>query len=147
MATKLPHESITVIGQDRPPAVPELWNSRYAEIDENFAKLAQYAPTGVCATSAANAKKAAACADFVLADGAFVVVKFANENTAENPTLNINSTGAMPIFYKGAAIPADQIAAGGVYLFRYDGTNWDAVGNIDDNDLIQIGEIDQLFTA
>ena len=145
MTTVLPHTNITPIGDNRPAAIPSLWNSRYTETDENFARLASFTPTGVCSTAGTTTAKAATCANFSLADGAFVIVKFTNNNTVAKPTLNVNSTGAKPIFYKGAAIAADQIAAGGVYLFRYDGTNWDVVGNVDDNTVITSSEVDTLF--
>ena len=39
--------------------------------------------------------------------GAQVAIKFNNPNTANNPTLNINNTGAKNIFYNG-----EQIADG-----------------------------------
>lgn len=35
----LPHANITPIPDTEPDATPELWNERYAEIDENFAAL------------------------------------------------------------------------------------------------------------
>lgn len=35
----LPHSSITQIPNNEPDAVPSLWNTRYQEIDENFANL------------------------------------------------------------------------------------------------------------
>jgi hypothetical protein len=35
----LPHNSITPIPNNEPDAVPALWNTRYEEIDENFASL------------------------------------------------------------------------------------------------------------
>lgn len=37
--TTLPHHPITPIPNNEPEAVPSLWNTRYAEIDENFANL------------------------------------------------------------------------------------------------------------
>jgi hypothetical protein len=47
--------------------------------------------------------------------------------------LNVNSTGAKPIYYRGAAITAGYLAAKRVYEFRYDGTNWELVGDINVN--------------
>ena len=35
----LPHSSITPIPNNEPDAVPSLWNTRYQEIDENFANI------------------------------------------------------------------------------------------------------------
>lgn len=37
--SSLPHKAITPIPNNEPDAVPALWNSRYDEIDENFANL------------------------------------------------------------------------------------------------------------
>ncbi len=62
---------------------------------------------GYCPTASVVAEKAATCTSFELRDGALVCVRFANPNTAKNPTLNVNGTGARPI-YLGAA-PIDPI--------------------------------------
>lgn len=48
-------------------------------------------------------------ANYELVQGAAITVKFATENTAANPTLNINSTGAKPIkTYSGAALSENE---------------------------------------
>jgi hypothetical protein len=39
MASRIPHPNITKIPETEPDAVPELWNSTYREIDENFVDL------------------------------------------------------------------------------------------------------------
>lgn len=62
--------------------------------------------------------------------GAWVAVKFTVTNTASSPTLNVNSTGAKSIMYRGSAISAGYLAANRVYLFVYDGTDWELVGDI-----------------
>ena len=85
---------------------------------------------GTCSTAAATAAKTVACTSFTLATGAIIRVKFTVTNTADNPTLNVNSTGAKSIFYRGAAITAGYLAAGRVYTFVYDGTNYELVGDI-----------------
>jgi hypothetical protein len=51
-------------------------------------------------------------------------------NTAANPTLNVNSTGAKAIMYRGSAITAGYLAANRVYEFVYDGTDYELVGDI-----------------
>jgi hypothetical protein len=92
-----------------------------------------------CSTTAGTAAKAATiCTDsdttntaFTLIKGVSVQVKFTITNTAANPTLNINSTGAKAIYYKGAAITAGYLKANYVYTFVFDGTNWNLVGEID----------------
>lgn len=88
---------------------------------------------GTCSTAAATAAKTVSCANFALATGAKITVKFTVTNTAENPTLNVNSTGAKPIFYRGAAITKSYLAAKRFYTFVYDGTNYELIGDVDTN--------------
>lgn len=88
---------------------------------------------GTCSTEAATAAKTVACTSFILATGARIIVKFTVTNTAANPTLNVNSTGAKAIQYRGAAISAGYLAANRTYEFVYDGTNYQLVGDIDTN--------------
>lgn len=88
------------------------------------------APYGTCSTAAGTAAKTVACTDFVLATGVEIAVKFTVTNTAANPTLNVNGTGAKAIYYRGAAISAGYLAANRTYTFRYNGTQYDLVGDI-----------------
>ena len=83
-------------------------------------------PYGVCSTAAATAAKAVTI-DFsgtlALFTGLTVRVKFSNSNSAANPTLNVNSTGAKSIMSYGTT-PATTWLAGQTITFVYDGTNW-----------------------
>ena len=89
---------------------------------------------GTCSTAAATAEKAVALTGFVLATGAVIRVKFTVTNTAANPTtLNVNATGAKPIYYRGAAITAGTLAANRTYEFVYNGTQYELVGDVDTN--------------
>ncbi len=88
---------------------------------------------GVCTTDAATAVKTVACAGFQAVKGAEITVLFTVTNTAANPTLNVNNTGAKPIIYHGAAIPAGCLAANRVYAFRLTGSNYNFVGDINTN--------------
>ena len=88
---------------------------------------------GSCSTAAATVEKAVALTGFVLATGARVTVRFTVTNTAANPTLNVNSTGAKAIKYRNAAITAGALAANRVYEFVYDGADWELVGDLDTN--------------
>ena len=54
-------------------------------------------------------------------------------NTAANPTLNVNKTGAKAIQYRNAAITAGALAANRTYEFVYDGSSWELVGDLDSN--------------
>ena len=81
-----------------------------------------------CATGASTAAKTAALTNFVLTTGSAVKVKFTNTNTASNPTLNVNSTGAKPIMQYGTTVAGTTATEswddGAVVEFVYDGTNW-----------------------
>lgn len=87
----------------------------------------------ICSTEAAEAAKAVPCSGFSLMTGAEITVKFTVTNTAANPTLNVNDTGAKPVCYRGRAIHANSLAAEHTYTFRYDGSQWDLVGDLDTN--------------
>lgn len=86
---------------------------------------------GTCDTASATAGKTVDCKGFSLVTGAEIVVKFTVTNSAASPTLNVNGTGAKPIFYRGAAIIAGYLAADRTYGFRYNGAQYDLVGDID----------------
>lgn len=95
-------------------------------------------PFGTCSTAAATTAKEVSCADFALTSGATIIVKFTNKNSAASPTLNVNSTGAKNIYYRGAALTASSIynwGAGDLVEFYYDGTQWNLlnVSNSDNN--------------
>lgn len=85
---------------------------------------------GVCSTAATTAAKTVDCAGFTLITGAEITVKFTNTNSAAQPTLNVNNQGAKAIYYRGDIIPPTYLAKGRVYTFRYDGKNYELVGDI-----------------
>ena len=109
---------------------------------------------GTCSTAAGTAAKVVSCTGFVLAGGAIITVKFTATNTAANPTLNVNNTGAKAIMYRGSAISAGYLAANRVYTFVYDGTDYELIGDIntDTNTTYGIGNtttagIGKLYTG
>ena len=109
---------------------------------------------GTCSTAAGTAAKVVSCTGFVLASGAIITVKFTATNTAANPTLNVNNTGAKAIMYRGSAISAGYLAANRVYTFVYDGTDYELIGDIntDTNTTYGIGNtttagIGKLYTG
>lgn len=89
-----------------------------------------------CSTAAATAAKVGNITNgtFALGNGSRVFVKFDNANTADSPTLNINSKGAKNIFSNGAQITtgANKDLLKGICEFVYDGTQWHLVGNYRD---------------
>lgn len=96
----------------------------------NFNGTANIHHFATCSTEAATAAKIVTLSGFSLATGARITVKFTVTNTASSPTLNVNSTGAKSIMYRGSAISAGYLAANRVYEFIYDGTNWELIGDI-----------------
>lgn len=73
-----------------------------------------------CSTAAATVAKTASLSSYSLTAGGIVAVRFTNGNTASSPTLNINSKGAKPIYYNGAALTdTKMIEAGDVVTFMY----------------------------
>ncbi|WP_294622861.1 hypothetical protein, partial [uncultured Bilophila sp.] len=78
-------------------------------------------------------EKAVPLTGFTLATGAVVRVKFTVTNTAASPTLNVASTGAKPLYYRGAAVAAGTLAANRTYEFVYNGTQYELVGDVDTN--------------
>jgi len=87
-----------------------------------------------CATAAATAAKAVTISGFTLTTGIHVFVKFTVTNTAAvaSLTLNVSSTGAKAMKYRGGNLPAvGTLSANRVYEFIYDGTNWELVGDLD----------------
>lgn len=90
---------------------------------------------GDCDTEAGTAEKTVICSWFKLVYGARIAVKFTKSNSASNPTLNVNGTGAKPIYYRGQPISASYLAANRTYEFIYNDAQYDLVGdiNIDTN--------------
>nr|WP_278548404.1 hypothetical protein [Catenibacterium mitsuokai] len=86
---------------------------------------------GSSSTAAGTAAKVATIANYKLVTGALVLIEFTATNTAANPTLNISSTGAKAIYYNGAAVTASYLKAQHIYMMRYNGTQYDIVGDID----------------
>lgn len=82
---------------------------------------------GTCSTAAATAAKVVALSGFSLFTGATIQVKFTYANTASNPTLNVNSTGAKTIRAYGANLTSSSAynwVANSIVTLTYDGTYW-----------------------
>ncbi len=82
-----------------------------------------------CNSGASTVKKTADLAGFHLTKGVTVHVKFLHNNTATDPSLNINGTGDVLIkqFGTTAAAGTDETSgwkAGAVVSLTYDGANW-----------------------
>ena len=82
-----------------------------------------------CSTPAATAAKVVTLSNFTLAAGAVVTVRFTYANTAANPTLNVNGTGAKPIHAQNAALANNYYwSAYDIVTFVYSGSYWFVVG-------------------
>jgi len=73
---------------------------------------------------------------FTLKEGALIIIKF----TAGSPggetennniiTFNINGTGQKNVYYRSARIPNEMLVSGKLYIFRYNGTQYELVGDV-----------------
>lgn len=81
---------------------------------------------GTCGTTAATVAKIGTLSGFVRRDGSVVALRFSYANTATSPTLNVNSTGAAPIYncYTNAAVTSGDIGASVTHYFVYNGSQW-----------------------
>jgi hypothetical protein len=84
---------------------------------------------GTCLTSADDPDKIVTCEDLdSLIEGIEIHVKFNASNTAENPTMNVNGNGALPIYRYGTVPPMTTESTswnpGAIIGFTYDGTAW-----------------------
>lgn len=84
---------------------------------------------GVCDTAAATAAKTVDMTGFTLIEGATIFVKFTNANSAANPTLNVNNTGAKSIVQYGTTAVGTTNStngwyAGAIICLTYDGISW-----------------------
>ena len=86
---------------------------------------------GICSTAAATAEKTVTInnSGFRLETGVQVIIKFTNANSIASPTLNVNNTGAKPIYRYGTTAASTGTTttgwvAGAVQTFTYDGTAW-----------------------
>jgi len=84
----------------------------------------------VCNTDAATVEKTVTVAGYVVAQNHIIAVTFVNGNSAENPTLNINDSGAYPITRLGESVGNKIIEVGGTYLLNFNGQNWEVVGGV-----------------
>jgi hypothetical protein len=75
-------------------------------------------------SSDSGSARTATLADYNLTPNGIVAVTFGADVPA-NATLNINSQGAKPIYFRGSAIVANVIKGGDTVTFAYDGTHYD----------------------
>lgn len=94
---------------------------------------------GRCDTSGSVTEKSVPCEGFSVIDGSRIVVLFAYSHLGNEGefTLNVNNTGARPIFYAHENATPDnfKIIQGDTYEFVFDGTHniYRVVGDYDTN--------------
>jgi hypothetical protein len=76
-----------------------------------------------CGSSADRSDKNIVLPGFVLSEGARLIIKFTNENSAASPTLEVNGTGAKPIYVEGVQA-GSGLPKGRTYYAMYDGSKW-----------------------
>ncbi len=116
----------------KPPAA--YFNWFWSKVSKCINELQQKfmdAPTplvGICNSVKGNSSKIVECSDFRLYDGARILVTFANGNSANYMTLNVNNTGAVMVWFPvgqnriyNDPIITKIIAGGGAYEFVYQG--------------------------
>lgn len=86
-------------------------------------------PYGECLTDSALAEKTVDVGDFALEKGVAINVNFAYANTASAPTLNVNSTGARPVYVNGEAA-SDKDLNKGTHTFVYNGNQWEVTTSV-----------------
>lgn len=82
---------------------------------------------GTCYTVSSTAAKVVKCTNFKLKTGAVIVVYFSQANKSNNPSLNVNNTGAKYITINGQYLTSNSKynwSAGQTVHFVYDGSNW-----------------------
>ena len=75
---------------------------------------------GTCQTAASVSEKAVNLIGYKRVTGAIFSVKF-SYSAPGNATLNVNSTGAVPVYYLGSALPAGVIEGGDFVTFVFSG--------------------------
>ena len=104
------------------------------KIGNGTANLIEPILYGTTNTAAGTQAKVVNISNFELVTGVTIAVKFTVTNTHATPQLNVNSTGAKLIKYRGGNLPsAATLTANRVYQFVYDGTNWELIGDLDTN--------------
>lgn len=104
-------------------------------------------PYGICSTAKNKAAKNVSSYSFLLLEtGAKISVKFNAENTAANPTLNVNNTGAKNIYYRGEALGSSSYwKANDIVNFIFDGMNWCVEGFFEKDDVYTKNDVNELI--
>jgi hypothetical protein len=97
--------------------------SRGVDNDNNTTYTNAALGQGYATSSNSGTARTASLSGYNLLTGGIVAVKFA-EAVPTKATLSINSKGARPIYYRGAAITANIIKAGDIATFIFNGSQY-----------------------
>ena len=100
-----------------------VWVGSSEDNDTTYTNVALGQGYGTCQTAGATTEKAVPITGYELVANGIVTVKFVRLVPA-GATLNVNTKGAKPIYYRGAAITDGVIAAGDVATFIYNGSQY-----------------------
>ena len=109
------------------------------EIKNNKGSSGASVAYGTCSTAAATAAKVVTISEnteWKLEVGSIICVKFSNTNSAQNPTLNVNRTGAKSIWYGTGLVTTNSLNRAGSantpQIYMYDGTQYVWIGHSTD---------------
>ena len=110
---------------------------------------------GTCSTAAATAAKVITITGntkWALTAGSLITVLFTETNTANNPTFNVNGTGAKNVFYTSSQITTSSKSYAGYkdrpMNFMYDGTQYRFIGwGVDSNSDTKVTQAAAITTA
>lgn len=95
---------------------------------------------GTCSTASKTKNKTCSITNFSLVTGAKITVQFTYGIEVDNATLNVNSTGAKPIYYKGSSLKADLVPANTVLELVYTSSYWKVIGDLTENRVAKMEE-------
>ncbi len=96
------------------------------QLNDNSTHLIE--PTLYATAGGTSTALTASLIHFELAVGVYINLMVGT--VGANATLNVNNTGAKPIYYNGVAIGANMLSEDNIYTFIYDGVRWLIVGDI-----------------
>ncbi|MGP1427466.1 MAG: hypothetical protein ACTTKB_04525 [Treponema sp.] len=85
---------------------------------------------GLCNTESNMQAKTVVVENIVLIVGARITIKFKNGMATDNPTLNVNGTGAKPITMDSQPVGKGCFDVGGCYEFVYTGDSWECLSGM-----------------
>lgn len=128
-------KTIATVDQIPPAQVQSDWN-QYDSSQKDYIKNKPSIPKifyGTSTQTGGTVAKTAYISGFTLTTGVIVYIKFSYANVSPNPTLNINSTGAKPIYRYGTTADFHYIKANQQVMswmqneivgFLYNGSAW-----------------------